>query len=259
MVVAMGFILGKLLWFFLAPSELVLWLAIGMVVAVLMRRERIARGVAFAFLAVLVVFGILPVGSALARAEENAYPRPNPPPAHVDGVLVLGGGLGDLVLVARKAPQAEGSEARLIAATALARQYPTARIVFSGGWGPFPDAQAAAFLFGQMGLDPQRLTLERRSHDTYENLTLSRQLVQPKPGEVWLLATSAIQMPRAMAVAKKLGWAMTPWPTDYLTTPRMRHFQLEDLFNIDGHLSRADQAIHEWLGLLAYRLEGRAA
>jgi uncharacterized SAM-binding protein YcdF (DUF218 family) len=259
MVAAMGFIIGKLLWFLVAPSQLLLWLSIGVVATLLMRRERVARGLAYAFLAVLVVFGILPVGSVLARAEENEYPPPSPPPAHVDGVLVLGGGLGDQLLVARHAPPAEASETRLISAMGLARQYPTARIVFSGGWGRFPDTHAAAFMFGQMGLDPARLTLESRSHDTYENLTLSRQLVQPKPGEVWLLATSAIQMPRAMAVAKKLGWAVIPWPTDYLTTPRMRQLHLDDLLYFDGHLRRADVALHEWLGLIVYRLEGRAA
>src|SRR5580658_10189787 len=88
MVAAMGFIIGKLFWFLLAPSQLLLWLAIGAAVALLIRRERVARGLAIGFLAVLVVFGILPVGSVLARAEENQFPRPDPPPAHVDGVLV---------------------------------------------------------------------------------------------------------------------------------------------------------------------------
>ena len=258
MVAAMGFIIGKLLWFFLAPGQLALWLPVAAAVALLARRERLARGFAIAFLVVFVVFGMLPVGSILARAEENRFPRPNPPPAHVDGVLVLGGGFGDTVLVARGAPPAEDSDVRLISAMALARQYPNARIVFSGGWGRFPTPTRPLSLLGQMGLDPARLTLESRSHDTYENLVLSRQIAQPKPGEVWLLATSAIQMPRAMAVAKKQGWAMTPWPTDYLTTPRMR-FRLDELLYIDAHLARADWAIHEWLGLLAYRLEGRAA
>jgi uncharacterized SAM-binding protein YcdF (DUF218 family) len=252
------FSVSKLAWSLFAPSHLLFWLALATGLALLFRRERLGRGLAILTAALFVVFGVLPLGDWLTRPLEGEYPRPAPPPAHVDGVLTLGGGLGDEVLLTRHAPATAASEARLVSTFELARRYPNARIVFSGGWGRTPDAAAAAYVFGQMGLDPARLTLERRSRDTFENLAFSQALVKPKPGEVWLLATSAIQMPRAMAVARRVGWPLIPWPTDYLTTPQGQRLRLLEYLDISGHLSRLDQAAHEWIGLWAYQANAMA-
>jgi uncharacterized SAM-binding protein YcdF (DUF218 family) len=241
----------------LAPSHLVLWLALLTAGLLAARRERAGRRLALLTAAVLVVFGVLPVGSWLARPLEEQYPR-SPLPAHVDGVLTLGGGLNTPLLVSRQAPAGQTSVARLVSTFELARLHPEARIVFSGGAGPFPDAVAARYAFGQMGLDPGRLVLEGRSRDTFENLVFSQRLLRPRPGETWVLATSAIQMPRAMAVARRLGWPMLPWPTDYLTVRRPPLWDLADGLAIPGHLELADAAIHEWVGLLAYQLSGRS-
>jgi uncharacterized SAM-binding protein YcdF (DUF218 family) len=79
-------------------------------------------------------------------------------------------------------------------------------------------------------------------------------MVKPKPGEVWLLATSAMHMPRAMAIAKKLDWPMTPWPSDFITGPQSS----SDVWGITGNLELLDYVIHEWTGLAAYRLSGKA-
>jgi uncharacterized SAM-binding protein YcdF (DUF218 family) len=64
-----------------------------------------------------------------------------------------------------------------------------------------------------------------------------------------------MHMPRAMAVARKLNWPMLPWPSDYITAPRQGH----DLLEFNGNLGLLDYAVHEWVGLLAYRISGKAA
>ena len=250
------FILNKLVSLALAPARLLLWLSLATAIMLVLGRRRAGRALAVATAAVFVVFGVAPVGDWLARPLENQYPRPTPPPARVDGILTLGGGLGTGVLLARGAPADAESETRLVSTFELARRYPKARVVFSGGWGADPDATAAAYIFAQMGLDPARLTLESRSRDTYENLLFSQRLVQPKPGDVWVLATSALQMPRAKAVARRVGWTLIPWPTDYTTSPRPGFKPLADYLDVAGNLARADQTLHEWVGLLAYRLGG---
>ena len=80
-------------------------------------------------------------------------------------------------------------------------------------------------------------------------------MVKPKPGEVWLLVTSAIHMPRAMAIARKLDWPMTALAQRLLD----RAGRQAILFEFAGNLGLTDYAVHEWIGLLAYRLSGKAA
>jgi len=62
-------------------------------------------------------------------------------------------------------------------------------------------------------------------------------------------------MPRAMAVARKLGWNMVPWPSDYITAPGDNGAAM---FDVSGNLGLTDFAMHEWIGMLAYRLSGKA-
>jgi uncharacterized SAM-binding protein YcdF (DUF218 family) len=190
------------------------------------------------------------------------YPRTEWP-AHVDGILVLGAGFDTAALKARGVPATNGGEMRVIAGFEAARRYPAAKLVFSGGSGAlggvggtaWSEAETARYIFAQMGLDPARLILEPRSRNTYENILFTKALVKPKPGEVWLLVTSPIHMPRAMGIAKKLGWPMLPWPTDYMTGP---HGGAAD-FSIAGNLSATDYAMHEWVGGLVYRLAGKSS
>jgi len=61
-------------------------------------------------------------------------------------------------------------------------------------------------------------------------------------------------MPRAMAIARKQGWPMVPWPTDYFTAPNSKG----DWLFVADNLGMADYAVHEWIGMLAYRLTGKA-
>jgi uncharacterized SAM-binding protein YcdF (DUF218 family) len=72
-----------------------------------------------------------------------------------------------------------------------------------------------------------------------------------------VLATSALQMPRAMGVAQRLGWPMIAWPTDYTTPPRSSSWNVFGEINMPARLTLVDEATHEWLGLAAYRLDGK--
>jgi uncharacterized SAM-binding protein YcdF (DUF218 family) len=155
-------------------------------------------------------------------------------------------------------PQSNEGVWRLEAGFAAARHYPQARLVFTGGSGalggaPFSEAETARMVLGEMG--QEHLTLEARSRNTYENIWFSKELVKPKPGEIWLLATAAMHMPRAMAIARKLNWPMTPWPSDYQTAPSGGG----DLLRVADNLGLFDYVFHEWAGMLAYRLGGKAA
>lgn len=253
----MFFTLSKIFWILAAPSHWVGLLVLATVICLLLRWYRAAKFSAFAALAILLVAWLTAV--PLVRAWEDRYPHPSWP-AHVDGILVLGSGFDSALLRERKAPSSNGGAYRLVEGLAAARHYPQARLVFTGGSGalagsPFPESDTARYVFLELGADPGHVVLESRSRNTYENILFSKALIKPRPGEVWLLATSAMHMPRAMAIAKKLDWPMTPWPTDFLTGSQSGG----DFWGIAGNLELLDYAIHEWIGLAAYRLSGKAA
>lgn len=253
----MFFLASKLFWLFFAPSHLAVWLTIAGAVLLFLKRERLARWCITAGAGLFVAFGFLPVGVWLMQPLENRYPHPALP-AQVDGILVLDGGFGTGILRSRGAISSWNSEPRLVGAFALARRYPEARVVFSGS-NPFApddlDTVAARHIFGQLGLAPSRLLLEGKSRNTWENFVFAKALAKPKPGEVWVLCTSAYHLPRAMGIARRLGWKMIPWATDYMTAGHSRYRPLSLLRNLE----RADAAVHEWIGLMAYRLTGRTA
>ena len=243
---ALFFTLSKIFWALAAPSHVIVWISIAAALALVTRRRR--TGASLAVLAALLLIGIGVVPSAiwLLRPLEFQYVRPQQSPAHVTGILILGGG--------------ETNNARLIGGYALARRYPSAMVVYSGGANSLIGAKDdsmvrhARSVLLDMGLAPERLVVESRSRNSWENILYSRDLVKPAPGQVWLLATSATQIPRAMAIARKLNWTLVPWPTDW----RSGQHVFSGYFLIPLNLGLFDEAVREWIGLFVYRLSGKA-
>ena len=149
---------------------------------------------------------------------------------------------------------------RITATVELARKYPNARIIFTGGNASLfdnatPEAAIAVRLFVALGISPDRITAEEQSRNTIENAVFSELIAQPKPGERWLLVTSASHMPRAMAVFRAADFPVEAYPVDYRTRglgDAMRPFP-----SVAFGLAQTDLAMHEWTGLLAYRLTGK--
>jgi len=141
----------------------------------------------------------------------------------------------------------------------MMKDYPEARLVYSGGSSSLTNqeynaADIALTLFIEQGLDSTRILFERESRNTFENAGLSYELAKPKLEKPWVLITSAFHMPHSIGIFCELGWPLIPYPVDYRTTPDPA---LGIGFNLGGHISLLDIAIHEWLGLLAYRLSAK--
>ena len=256
---AMFFVASKLFEYLAPPSHWLGLLVLATALCLMLRRVRAASICAGLAVLVLILAGTPLINGFLIRALEDQYPHPAWP-AHVDGVLVLGSGEDAEILRLRGAPSANEGAYRLIAAMAVAHRYPQAKVVFTGGSAVLIGAQnaesvTARYVLAELGLDSSRLLLEQRARNTYENILFSKELVKPKPGDIWLLDTSAIHMPRAMAIARKLDWPMVPWPSDYMTAPGGGG---AGLFDVGGNLGLTDYAMHEWIGMLAYRLSGKA-
>jgi uncharacterized SAM-binding protein YcdF (DUF218 family) len=253
----MFYMLAQTFWFLCAPSHLAVWLVLAAAVLLYRNRVRAARRCAVASAAILIVAGFTPVGVWLMHPVENLYPRPALP-SHLDGILILGGGNDSDIFASRGVPSGHYGLARLTAAAELARTHPEARVVFSGG--PFPvghwdsEASAAKKILVGLGVSSERIVLEATSRNTWENFTNAQAIVKPKADERWALVTSAFHMPRAMKIASKVNWPMLPWPSDYSTATNF-HYQPRQFTE---NLERTDLAIHEGIGVLVYRLTGKA-
>jgi uncharacterized SAM-binding protein YcdF (DUF218 family) len=258
----MFFYLSMIVWFFVQPLNLViLVLLAGLIAGWFGRRKLLRTGAALAFL-VLALCAWTSLGALLLNPLEERFERPSPPPAAVDGIVVLGGGLEGAINLARGGYELNGGGDRFVEAAILARRYPEAKVAVSGGVGSLMlegegDATTAQRLLTALGVAPERLILEGKSRNTYENAVFTKALVMPKPGETWLLVTSAFHMPRAKALFDKAGFATVPWPVDYRTSGREGISLFAD--NPTDALSNATTAVREWIGLVAYWLTGRIA
>ena len=253
----MFFYASKILWFFATPSNL--FIAATIVGAVLWRR-RGGRQLALAGAGALVLSSLTPLPWLIAAPLENRFARPPGDFAQPTGIVVLGGAMDEELSMARGTPTLTDAGARMTDAVALARRFPQARLVFSGGSARLgehaaTEADAARQLWLSLGVPPERMTFEDRSRNTYENAVFTRDLVQPKASEIWLLVTSAQHMPRAIGIFRKIGFAVVPWPGDYHTFGDARDWRPS---RSAGYALRLfDDAVREWIGLAAYYAAGR--
>jgi uncharacterized SAM-binding protein YcdF (DUF218 family) len=251
------FIVSKVAWLMLTPSNLLLLLALAGVLLALAGRGW-GLGLALLGLGCMALATILPLGAWLAAPLEDRFPFPRPAPERVDGIVVLGGGVDPFVTAARGQPAIGATGERFTALIELARRYPLARLAFTGGVGrlagaPMSEAEIMRRFYAAQGLAVERVIFEARARTTRENALFSRALLHPAAGERWLLVTSAMHMPRAMGVFAAIGWPVEPWPVDYRTTGPM---EWRFAPKAADRLSQLDDAAYEWLALAYYRLLG---
>ena len=256
----MFFVLSKTLGYLLLPTNFLI--AVGFIGAILMatRFASLGRKLVAAAVLLLVICGLSPLGKALLYPLEQRFPPWDAARGAPDGIIVLGGSIDADLSVAHHTPVVRGAPDRIITAAALARRYPNARVVFSGGSANLVsnDAREADFagtIFESLGVDKSRLIMERASRNTHENAEFTKAVVKPREGERWLLVTSAFHMPRSVGLFRKAGFAVEPCPVDWRVGGS---HDLEALSNVavEG-LARTDLAVREWMGLIAYRLTGK--
>jgi uncharacterized SAM-binding protein YcdF (DUF218 family) len=258
----MFFVLSKIIGFFATPSNLPMLVGLLGLALLLTRRKRLGRFLLIAGVLAVAVAGWSPLGNALLLPLEQRFPPWNAGQGAPDGIVVLGGAVSPVISAARGEPALNESAERMTAVAALARQYPRARIIFSGGSGSlFPgephEADYVAPLWESFGIPRQRVLFERQARNTAENARFTKELAHPRAGEHWLLITSAYHMPRAIGAFRRAGFAVEAYPVDWRTRGEV------DLFapfaTLAGGLARTDTAAHEWIGLLAYWLTGRTS
>jgi uncharacterized SAM-binding protein YcdF (DUF218 family) len=219
------------------------------------------RRLLIASIAALAIAGFSPLGKWLIYPLEARFPPWDASRGAPDGIVVLGGAIDpDLSAATGRAVFTQAAD-RIFAAAALARQYPKARILLSGGNANLiaqdsaKEAHYAASVLESLGIARERLLLEQRSRNTRENAEFSKAVANPKNGERWLLVTSAYHMPRSIGVFRKEGFAVEPYPVDWRVGDAANLLTFFPL-SLEG-LQRTDIAVREWMGLAAYWATGQ--
>lgn len=255
----MFFVLSKLFWLLAQPLSVVLVLVVLGLGLSWWRRRRLA--VAAFLLAALVqgVVGFTNLGYVLIQPLEDRFAQPAAMPDQVGAIIMLGGATLARPSTARGTAELNDAGDRLTTTLWLARLYPEAKIVVSGGSGLLADeteseAETARRFFDMHGIAGDRLILEGESRNTEENVALTRGLLAEVPRPL-VLVTSAFHMPRSVGLFAAEGLEVLPWPTDY-RTPGPRSFGF-DIANPVQNLNVTTVAIKEWIGLLIYHWTGR--
>lgn len=257
----MFFFLSKTLGIILLPVNFLI--GAGLLGAILSatRLALLGRRLLTASIVLLAICGFSPLGNLLLYPLEQRFPPWDAARGAPDGIVVLGGSIEPELSIARGRVAFTHSADRIVAAAALARQYPNARIVFSGGNANLvsddtaKEADFAISVFESLGIARERLTAERRSRNTQENAEFSKAVANPKAGERWLLVTSAYHMPRSVGLFRKAGFAVEPYPVDWRTGGAASLLTFSTI-SIEG-LERTDIAVREWIGLAAYWATGK--
>jgi len=254
------FVLSKTIGIMLLPTNFLI--GIGLLGAILLatRLARFGRTLLMASVVLLAVGGFSPLGNLLLYPLETRFPPWDPARGAPDGIVVLGGAIDADLSVSHGHAVFTRAADRVVEAAALARQYPKARIIYSGGSANLIDADAreadfAGALFERLGVAKDRLIMERRSRNTRENAEFSKELAAPKSGERWLLVTSAYHMPRSIGTFRNAGFAVDANPVDWRSGGSGDLLTFSP-FALDG-LERTEIAVREYLGLAAYRISGK--
>lgn len=249
------------IWGLFGPATWPWWLAVLAFLSLVSRRPgrhwpRIFAGSA---VAAFVVLAVLPAGNWLAEPLESRFERPRLAAVDIRHVIVLAGAERLAASARSGRPEVSGAAERIIEGAAVARAIPDAAVWIVGGVrdhrSPLADVDWTAASWRRLGIAPGRIQIVRDTLDTCAN---AAGVAARRPTGQMLLVTSALHMPRAVACFRQHGLAPIAYPVDYLN-PRI--YRAGDLFhpNLLANVERSDAALHEWIGLLMYRLQGRTS
>lgn len=249
-------IIGQLL------TPIFLCLALMLAAAVSFKRPRFCKFCLWSAIAVLLLGGNRWVARWISTPLEWQVQAPNPIP-QADAIVVLGGAIEPKEWPRRTVEISDAGD-RILYGFELFRQGKARLILCSGGQGErgvreFSEAEDMRTMLQSLGAPANAILVETTSLNTRENAANSRPLIKAAGIKRLLLVTSAVHMPRSLEAFKRElpDVEIIPAPTDYAFT---RLSELNFKTAIEGfipsgkHISELEATLHEYIGLLYYRL-----
>ncbi len=256
--------IGHIFWLLLEPLNFFLSATCTLSIASIIFPN--ARGYKLTLLLVSLIgmcIWLTPFPKLPLRILEERFQFNKNYPSDLNGIICLGGIFHEGISATRLQPTFTNSPGRAIMSTILARQFPKAKLVFTGGSPKYLNTSEGALFTSiaeDLGIEHERIIIEPFSRNTYENAKFTKNLILPQPHQHWILVTSAHHMPRAIATFLAAGWhGIIPYPVDFRTTKRNK----EDSMHWQKHASTESfldfsLMLHEWIGLIVYRITGRS-
>jgi uncharacterized SAM-binding protein YcdF (DUF218 family) len=249
------FALKKTITPFILPPGIFI-LAIVLVALVMVYRKRWKLGLANLIVGLMLwALSTVPVANFMIRGLESDFPIPSSPSGDV--IILLGGGMVEGVpdLSGTTAPSLS-TMGRIVTAVRLYQRLGLPIIVTGGRMNDDADsaiATVAKRLLMDLGVPEKIIIVEDRARDTAQNARLTaaicRQLGFSKP----ILLTSAYHLKRARMAFDAAGMHVTPFPAYFLGS-RNISYTWRHLLPRAGSLWTSTNALHEYLGILYYRM-----
>ncbi|HEY4545710.1 MAG TPA: YdcF family protein [Pedomonas sp.] len=247
------------LWAAIGPGNLPFWLCLIGALALAFRRPSVGLRFTGAGLLLFILLAILPTGFWLMRPLEMRYSKPDYSGLAPPAIIVLAGGEALPASALRGEPEFNSAPERLLTGIALARRFPEAQLYLVGGI-TLPDGTRDTDVMLRtalgVGFERQRIRIISDTRNTCENARAATAQLGRSTLRRSILITSAYHLPRAMLCFEAVNASITPVPVDYKTWPLSSPIDSFKLAPLDN-LEQVDRALHEWVGLLYYRVTGR--
>ncbi len=238
----------------LSPLGTAFWL-LGLAI-LLARRRRLRSGTTVGALALvwLWLWSMPVTGHWLASQIEGKFPQvPIAAVPHAQAIVVLGGAVSPSS--GKSTEISLGRAGRVWYAAKLFHAGKAPLVLLSGGGDlerqAFSEARAMAVFMHDLGVPEQAIALEETSRNTRQNAAFSATLLKTRGFEHILLVTSALHMPRALALFKAQGLEVTPAPTDFEASqepPSGLLAWLPDAGALNGSALAMKELVGLWVG-----------
>jgi uncharacterized SAM-binding protein YcdF (DUF218 family) len=205
----------------------------------------------------LYLFSIAPIADLLLLPLELPFEQQTAPEAF-DAIVVLSG-MVDLQRSHAGRIELNSSSDRIIAGILLAKDYPDALLILSGGSGNlFDQSNSEANLMKSLalrfGISEARIRVDLHSRNTYENAVASKTILATANISSFVLVTSASHMKRALGCFRKVALNPIPYAVDFRN--HLGQYGLFSFLPQAGSLRESTAAIHEYVGIITYKLRG---
>lgn len=250
----MFFEVSKILHFMLSP---VTWIGILLLLSLIRFKRRFGKSLLIGTWVAFLFFSNSFIVDEFMRISEYGSSEETDTEVYDAGIL-LGGGMvtstsgGELIF--------QQNTDRLLQAIDLYQKGRIRKILISSGSGSmvFRDMLEGALLrryLISIGIPDSVILVDSVSRNTYENAVQSARIIRDSiPQGKFLLITSALHMPRAIACFRKQGIFPVAYPVSRKVGPRRWDPGYLLLPNPENFMVW-EKLLHEWTGYLVYRMK----